>query len=197
MVIMLNSLILSDDEMDKINKYLKEPKDESECLSEDEKISHTIKFTDGFEMDIEVCGVQYREGECNSAWTQAILYDENGKERCCSEVGEEFEGEWSFEIQNGVGYYKYVVYVMRESDFHKWHDPKAKFPMMNYPVLVVWKENDTGNEVPRLAYCFDGAWYWEEAWYWVNSDKAKIDVDFTKGEISWWRYLPKPPENEA
>ncbi len=73
-----------------------EPKNQDGCLSEDETITETATFPDGVEMDIKCCGVQYKEGEKNLAWTEAVLF-QNGCEICCSEISDEFFGEWELE----------------------------------------------------------------------------------------------------
>jgi hypothetical protein len=84
----------------------KEPRNSKECFGEDEKESYTVKFSDGKEMDIECCGVQYEEGESNTAWTQAILYDPP-----CELVfmtSDDMFGEWELEY-DGVRYVANVI----------------------------------------------------------------------------------------
>ena len=70
-----------------------EPASESECFGEDKTISHTVSFGNGVEMDIKVCGVQYHEGESNTAWSEAVLFV-NGSEVACSEPSDAIDGEW-------------------------------------------------------------------------------------------------------
>ena len=80
---------------------------ESDCFGEDEKISFTVRFPDNVEMDLEICGVQYQEGESNLPWIQAVLFL-GGSQLAFTEPGEEFEGEWilSREMENGeICYY--------------------------------------------------------------------------------------------
>ena len=55
-----------------------EPGSESECFSEDETLIKTASFDNGMEMDIKLCGVQYHEGESNTAWTEAVLFRTEG-----------------------------------------------------------------------------------------------------------------------
>ena len=86
-----------------------EPKDETECWNEDATYSLTVHFENGYEMDVKVCGVQYREGESNLPWTEAVLFYK-GSECICSEPCEEFEGEWSLEYNNT----KYIVVIESE-----------------------------------------------------------------------------------
>lgn len=91
----------------RINRYLfEEPKDEKHCLGEDDTIVHTAIFDNGIEIDIKCCGVQYQEGECNLAWTEAVLF-ENGHEVCCSEPCDDYFDEWLFEYKGD----EYSVYV--------------------------------------------------------------------------------------
>ena len=80
--------------LSRIQKYLtEEPKTEEECLSEKETILYSCQLSDRYEADIKCCGVQYREGESNLAWTEAVLF-KNGCEVCCTEPSDQFEGEW-------------------------------------------------------------------------------------------------------
>ena len=102
-------LILSHEEAEIINHYLHdEPKNQSECLGEDETIIHTVVFDNGIEMDIKCCGVQFEEGESNLAWTEAVLF-KGGSQVCCTEVSDEYFGEWMLEY-NGD---EYVVKVWK------------------------------------------------------------------------------------
>lgn len=71
-----------------------EPTCKSDCFGEDEKISYTVRFPDGVEMDLEICGVQYQEGESNLPWTQAVLFL-NGSELAFTEPEGDFYGEWT------------------------------------------------------------------------------------------------------
>lgn len=53
--------------LETVEKLLRtEPKDESTCMGEEETISVTVQFANGFEMDIKCCGVQYEEGGNNT-----------------------------------------------------------------------------------------------------------------------------------
>lgn len=99
------------DVLEQINRYLKEqPENESECFSEDDRITYTAKYEDGTEMDIDCCGVQYEEGGSNTAWTQAVLFNSNGRELCCSEVMDEYAGTWELEYDGK----KYIAEVIAE-----------------------------------------------------------------------------------
>lgn len=101
-------LWLTPSESNIIAKYLtEEPKDESECLGEDDTITNTVVFDNGIEMDIKCCGVQFIEGESNLAWTEAVLFD-GGAEVCCSEPSDEYLGKWELEY-NGD---KFIVTII-------------------------------------------------------------------------------------
>lgn len=99
---------------DKINKALNwtEGNNIDDRMDEDDKYSLTAKFPDGYEMDVEVCGVQYEEGagHGNSAWTQAVLFNPRGGEVCHTEVEEEFLGVWCLEA-NDTSYFTRVEVV--------------------------------------------------------------------------------------
>ena len=84
-----------------------EPKNHDECMGEDLTITNTIKFDDGTEMDIKICGVQYRpDHESNLPWTEAVLF-RDGCELGYTEPSDEYEGMWF--IENGDN--TYTVYV--------------------------------------------------------------------------------------
>lgn len=94
-----------------IKQYLTVPADASpdECLGEDTTICYTAKFKDGKQMDIKCCGVQYREGEDNSAWCEAVLFDENGAQLACADPCDSFFGLW--ELSYGDTTYECMVSV--------------------------------------------------------------------------------------
>lgn len=73
-----------------------DPKDENECMTEEETIVYTVDFGNSYEMDIKLCGVQYEEGGYNLPWTEAVLFY-NGSEVACSEPNDEFFGHWILE----------------------------------------------------------------------------------------------------
>ena len=79
--------------------------DSDERLSEDDAYYVTADFKNGIEMDIKCCGTE--EG---TAWTEAVLF-KNGSEVCCTEVSDEFLGDWSLEFENDV----YIVHIKEES----------------------------------------------------------------------------------
>ena len=92
---------------EEIEKCLKEPTDESECLDEDETLINTVTFSNGFQMDIKCCGIKYEEGGCNSAWTEAVLFDDKGNELCCTDVCDVYFGEWT--LEHGINKYTVIV----------------------------------------------------------------------------------------
>lgn len=85
-----------------------EPKNENECFGEDETISVTAKYPNGYQMDIKLCGVQYREGESNLPWTEAVLFDENCSQVAVTDPYDEFDGSWVL-YADGVEYNALVV----------------------------------------------------------------------------------------
>lgn len=103
------TIVVAPESLEKINKYLdEEPECEGNCLSEDETIIETAVFEDGYEMDIKCCGVKYEEGGCNTSWTEAVLFH-NGSEIACSDVGDDFEGDWELKDNDGNTYIVHVV----------------------------------------------------------------------------------------
>ena len=81
---------------------------EEECFGEDETITETARFDNGFEMYIKCCGVQYEEDGCNLAWTEAVLFH-NGGQVAFTEPSDEFEGDWELEDDDGNTYIVHVV----------------------------------------------------------------------------------------
>ena len=109
------TIILTSREANAIRKLLtEEPKDTSECFNEDETIVYSAYFGDNILVDVKCCGVQFEEGKSNTAWTEAVLF-ENGSERCCTEVCDEYEGEWILEY-NGNEYVVNVVVIDEAED---------------------------------------------------------------------------------
>ena len=102
-------LVVPRETADMIKNFLSyEPQSEEECLSEDETIVQTAEFIDGYEMDIKLCGVSYDENQpTNLPWCEAVLFWK-GSEIACSEVCDEFFGEWALEY-NGVTFMVDVV----------------------------------------------------------------------------------------
>lgn len=93
-----------------INRYLTvQPTCEEEAQHEDDTITYTAKFADGKEVDVKCCGVQFQEGEENTSWTEAILFDKNGSEIVCTDVCDSFLGEWELEDDKGNVYVVNVV----------------------------------------------------------------------------------------
>ena len=104
------TIYVSKKRLETIRKFLEvEPDDKYECLGEDGFFVETAKFDNGIEMDVKCCGVQYEEGESNTAWTEAVLF-KNGSEVCCSEPSDEFEGEWELEYNGDT----YIVNIVPE-----------------------------------------------------------------------------------
>lgn len=72
-------------------------------MGEEETISYTATFENGYQMDIKCCGVKYEPpvpGDDNpffqnAAWTEAVLYNASGEEITCSEASDHFFGTWT------------------------------------------------------------------------------------------------------
>lgn len=108
------TIVVAMDAANFINKVLDvEPDCESDCFGEDEKISYTATFSNGFQADVECIGVQYEEGGCNTAWTQAVLFNPDGCEVNCSAPDSSFFDEWWLTDSDGNDYY---INVITEND---------------------------------------------------------------------------------
>ena len=88
-----------------------EPENEDSCFGEDDCYTETATFDNGFFMDIDLCGVEYEEGGCNTPWSQAVLFAPDGGQVCFTEPGDDFFGEWALESDGDT----YVVYVKEEA----------------------------------------------------------------------------------
>lgn len=71
------------------------PESEEECFGEDKTITNTVCFEDGYKIDIKCCGVQYEEGGVNTAWGEAVLFNDKGCEIACTEPSDEYFGQWT------------------------------------------------------------------------------------------------------
>lgn len=105
-MIFRESMVISKKEADFIKQAMEvAPQDENDMImGEDDTISNTIKFSNGYEMDIKCCGVRFEEDSCNTAWAEAVLFDENGCQVAYSDVEDEYFGEWKLEDDNGTIY---------------------------------------------------------------------------------------------
>ena len=112
------TLYITRRESEIIHKYLTvEPTCEEECLGEDETISREVVFPDGVRMSIDVCGVQYREGEpTNTAWTQAVLFSKEGSQLTHTDVCEDYLGTW--ELEYGGRIYSVTVKEAAERQYN-------------------------------------------------------------------------------
>ena len=109
------TLYIAKNELDRIKTLMtREPKNEAECLGEDDTIRYTAQFPDDFEVDVKCCGVQYREGETNLPWAEAVLFH-FGCEVCHTEPAEGddggIRGDWELETATD----KYIVTVKEKS----------------------------------------------------------------------------------
>lgn len=86
-------LQISRKEAEIVNGYL-QAKTSEEFQGENHTISHTLVFPDGKQMDVKCCGAQSER-----SWTEAVLFDENGCELCCSEISDRYDGTWELEYQ--------------------------------------------------------------------------------------------------
>lgn len=110
------SLLLQDDECDYIYSVL-EGKDETMC-DDSQTISYQTTFPDGRQMDIKICGA-----DDGNIWTEAVLFDEQGKELCCTEPDEVFFDKWTLEYTEGNKTVVYNVDVIEDRTKGKKYKP--------------------------------------------------------------------------
>ena len=104
------TITIDDREAECLNYWLTDNSDTSERLDEDDTIVKTAKFEDGMEMDIKCCGTQD-----DVAWTEAVLFYDNGQEACHTEVSDEYFGDWELEWGGNV-YRVHVVLKDKQGD---------------------------------------------------------------------------------
>jgi len=63
-------------------------------MGEDDTVSYTAKFDDGYEVDVKICG-----SDDGKPWTEAVLFH-NGSEVCFTEPSEYIIGEWCLETED-------------------------------------------------------------------------------------------------
>ena len=85
------------DAMEQISGYLHAASEDA-YQSEDHTITYTVQFPDGKQMDIKCCGCQDEP-----SWTEAVLFDEDGSQLCCTEPGDSFDGPWELQYA-GIRY---------------------------------------------------------------------------------------------
>lgn len=56
--------------------------------------SETVKFPDGFDIDLKVCTNDREDG---TLWSEAVLFDSKGSEYACTEVCDGIDGDWELE----------------------------------------------------------------------------------------------------
>lgn len=84
-----------------VNDALNDP----EAMGEDDTITFTAKFDNGYTMDIKCCGTQD-----DVAWTEAVLFDENGVQETYSEPDSSILGDWELDDRDGNTYRVKVEY---------------------------------------------------------------------------------------
>lgn len=91
---------------ERIKKYLRG----AEVQGDGSSLSKTAKFSDGFEMDIRCCGGK------DDSWTEAILYDDTGREVAVTEPCDGFTGCWELKDEDTNTVYR--VHVMTKSNLN-------------------------------------------------------------------------------
>ena len=183
-------IVISNNEAKKINYFLHHiPANKEECMGEDEIIVHTATFENGYQLDIKCCGVQYQEGEVNTAWSEAVLFDKNGCEVFCSEVSDAYFGDWQIDYDTDI----YYVSVMTEDEYtrNKFEKEYYRLYQIEWMLshgftledaykcivgLVAEKLDENPREIPVTGGDL-----------WVHADKARdtflYDVGFPGGTI--------------
>lgn len=90
----------------RIKKYLRG----AEVQGDGSSLSKTAKFSNGFEMDIRCCGGK------DDSWTEAILYDNTGKEVVVTEPCDGFTGCWELKDEDTNTVYR--AHVMTKSNLN-------------------------------------------------------------------------------
>lgn len=112
---------LTEEQHERLQTYLVDPKSEEDALEEGDNFTVTAKFSNGYEMDIYIYPVAYDEAnEDNLPWSEATLYDPNGVPVANSEsMDSNIISKWELEDKQGN---KYSVDVV---DFDKSRDKSS------------------------------------------------------------------------
>ncbi len=101
------NITLTKEEHERLQAYLVDPQSEDEALEEGDNFTVTAKFDNGYEMDIYIYPVAYdEENDDNLPWTEATLYDPEGKAVANTECREstDFIGKWELSDNDGNTY---------------------------------------------------------------------------------------------
>lgn len=90
------------------NLINKEPSSEKECFGENQKHIVSVVFENKYKMYIDVYGCKFEENGKNTAWLQAVLYDENNIELKSSSPEIYYSNEWIIDY-NGD---EYIINIM-------------------------------------------------------------------------------------
>lgn len=105
-IIKVKEVFVPVEEAKKIERWLDvEDLVAEEWLSENETITYTADFGDGFQMDVKVCDLG---PDHEYAWTEAVLF-KDGCECCCTEPADSLLGDWELEYK-GIQYVAKVMY---------------------------------------------------------------------------------------
>ena len=74
-------------------------------------IVYGAPYFNGYEMEVRCCGVcSYLPGDSNTAWGEAVLFDEHGDEVCYTpDVTDDIFGDWSLDGDDGNEYVAHVI----------------------------------------------------------------------------------------
>lgn len=141
------------DELEIINRYLTLPNglDDDKYQGEDNAITYTATFENGFFMDIKCCGCQD-----TASWTECVLFNPDGGQEAFSEPEVEFLGEWQAEDTDGNEYTVTVIVEEHETSkmcidlgFAKLVTEKGADP--NYKEIFISLETNDGAFIQDLA----------------------------------------------
>ena len=128
---------------------------QQQILCEEDTFSETAVFPNGCQMDIKICGTDEEP-----AWTEAVLFNKEGYELCCSDVSDEFIGEWHLVYENN----SYTVIV----DVEKHEDESIKESMLHIALI--------SGEYIRNAEVFDSSYDEEDMDDYIYNDSHWQDA---------------------
>ena len=71
----------------------------TDMMGEDDTITETVTFDNGYQVDIKCCGAQDDE-----AWTEAVLFDPKGNQVSYTDPSDRFTGKWYLADDRGNTY---------------------------------------------------------------------------------------------
>ena len=100
------TITLTQEQHDRLQKYLVEPKNETEAIDPDDYFVLTVVFDNKYKMDIYIYPTAFEENGDNLPWTEGSLYNPDNELESNTDcyTPDNFIGEWVLYDSDGNGY---------------------------------------------------------------------------------------------